>query len=407
MPVACALRRAAAWLVLALAAPVAAQAAPAAQAPTCAPPAWSRWDAFKQHYVQKDGRVLDASTPRQHSSSEGMSYGMFFALVADDRETFDRLWHWSVDNLAGGDISKHLPAWFWGLRDDGTWGVIDANSASDADLWFIYALLEAARVWHRPDYERDGKALLALVETREVAEFGGPGGFGAMLLPGADGFVQPNQWRANPSYLPMPVLRRLAQASPQGPWNKIADNTLRLIQQSSPRGYAADWVAYDVDKDGVGKFGPDPAKGAVGSYDAVRTYMWAGMTAVDDPLAKPMMQALGGLAQATAQNGVPPEKVDVHTGALSGTGPFGFSAALLPYLQASGQQELLESQLGRVRYAWYASLAPAQVARHQPPYYDYVLSMFGTAWLDGRYRFRRTGQIQLEWEKSCPHAVTR
>ncbi|ALM85419.1 cellulose synthase complex periplasmic endoglucanase BcsZ [Bordetella sp. N] len=399
-----ALRRGLAGLLLALAAPLAPGVAAAATAATCAPSAWSRWDDFKQHFVQADGRVLDASTPRRHSSSEGQSYGMFFALVANDRDTFDRMWRWTVNNLAGSDISQRLPAWFWGLRDDGTWGVIDTNSASDADLWFVYALLEAARVWNQPAYANDARTLLTLIEKSEVAEFTG---FGTMLLPGPQGFTQPNQWRANPSYLPMPVLRRLEKASPQGPWGRIADNTLRLVQQSSPLGYAPDWVAYNVDKDGVGSFGPDPDKGSVGSYDAIRTYLWAGITPPSDPLAKPMLQALGGLAKSTAQDGVPPEKVDVRTGRTSGRGPFGFSAALLPYLQASGQKNLIESQLGRVRFAWNLSLAPTQVAQRQPPYYDYVLSMFSTAWLDGRYRFRQTGQIQLEWEKSCPHAVTR
>jgi len=392
-----------------LMAPAWAAAAPAA---TCTAPAWSKWDDFKQHYVQADGRVLDASTPRRHSSSEGQSYGMFFALVANDQDTFERMWRWSVNNLAGSDISQRLPAWIWGLRDDGSWGVIDTNSAADADLWFAYSLLEAARVWNKPAYANDAQALLALIEKNEVADFTG---FGTMLLPGPQGFTQPGLWRANPSYLPMPVLRRMEKASPQGPWGKIADNTLRLIQQSSPRGYAPDWVAYSVNQDGagngaangVGKFGPDPDKGSTGSYDAIRTYMWAGMTAPSDPLAKPLLEALAGLAQATARDGVPPEKVDVYTGHATGMGPFGFSAALLPYLQASGQKKLIESQLGRVRFAWNMSLAPTQLAQRQPPYYDYVLSMFSTGWLDGRYRFRQTGQIQLEWEKSCPHAVTR
>ena len=348
--------------------------------------------------------MLDASTPKQHSSSEGQSYGMFFALVAGDRETFDRLWRWSVDNLAAGDMTRRLPAWYWGLRDDGSWGVLDANSASDADLWFAYALLEAARVWNNPEYARQARALMALIEEREVAEFQG---FGTMLLPGAEGFVQPRQWRANPSYLPVSLLRRLQAESPEGSWGRIADNTLRLLQQSSPLGYAADWVAYDVGEDGKGKFGPDPAKGSVGSYDAIRTYMWAGMIASDDPLAKPMLQALRGLAQATEKIGVPPEKVDVYTGAVSGTGPFGFSAALLPYLRASGQQALLRTQTERALSEWDASLAPQRVEQQQPPYYDYVLSVFSTAWMDGRYRFLRTGHIQLQWEKLCPHVVTR
>ncbi|OZI70843.1 cellulose synthase complex periplasmic endoglucanase BcsZ [Bordetella genomosp. 12] len=376
----------------------------AVAAPACAAADWPQWSAFVKVFVQPDGRVLDDSTPRKMSSSEGQSYGMFFALLANDRAVFDRLWRWSVANLAAGDVQQHLPAWSWGKREDGSWGVLDANAASDADLWFTYALLEAGRVWGEPAYTRDGLALLAQIEARELVA---PPGLGNMLLPAPEGFAQPGVWRFNPSYMPIPVLRRLAQASPKGPWDSIAVNTLQLIRQSSPLGYVADWVAYESGQNGEGKFGPDPVKGAVGSYDAVRTYMWAGMTDPADPLAAPLMQAIGGLAKATAQNGVPPEKVNVDTGALSGTGPFGFSAALLPYLRASGQAALLESQLGRVRFAWAASLAPAQLARQQPPYYDYVLSMFSTAWLDSRYRFRRTGQIQLEWEKSCPYAITR
>lgn len=365
---------------------------------------WPQWSSFKEYFVQADGRVLDDSSQRKISSSEGQSYAMFFALLANDKSTFDRLWRWSVANLAKGDIRSGLPAWIWGRHDDGTWGVLDENAASDADLWFVYSLLEAGRVWDMPAYIHDAMVLLAQIEAKEIAS---PPGLGRMLLPAPEGFVQSDVWRFNPSYMPLPLLRRMAQVSPQGQWDAIAEHTVHLIQRSSPLGYVADWVAYDLGKNGEGHFGPDPVKGSVGSYDAIRTYMWAGMTDPTDPLAKPLMQAIGGLAKATARSGTPPEKVDVDSGVVSGVGPFGFSAALLPYLKASGQSALLKSQFGRVQFAWYASMAPESVARQQPPYYDYVLSMFGTAWLDGRYQFQRTGQIQLEWEKSCSHAVTR
>ena len=50
----------------------------------CAPDAWPLWRAFTTRFIQPDGRVLDASTPQRHSSSEGQSYGMFFALLVND-----------------------------------------------------------------------------------------------------------------------------------------------------------------------------------------------------------------------------------------------------------------------------------------------------------------------------------
>ncbi|RIQ69126.1 cellulase [Bordetella avium] len=375
-------------------------AAPASAAAVCQAASWPQWQTFAQHFVQADGRVLDASTPRQISTSEGQSYAMFFALVANDRAAFERLWRWSVANLADADATRTLPAWAWGKRDDGSWGVLDRNAASDADLWFTYALLEAGRLWRRPDYTREGLALLNLIQNQELADLPD---FGPMLLPAPFGFVQPDGiWRLNPSYLPIPVLRRLALAAPGGPWTKIAANTVRLIQATTPKGFAADWVAYQSTAQIAGQFVADPVHGYRGSYDAIRTYMWAGMTPAADPAAQPLRAALYGMAAATLAAGVPPESVQTDTGVVQGSGPFGFSAALLPYLEAEGRDAELRTQLARVRAAWTQSLEPGNLALRQPSYYDYVLSLFGTGWYEQRYRFGTTGRLSLEWEKKCP-----
>lgn len=375
--------------------------------PACTAVAWPQWSDFVKYFVQDDGRVIDASTRQRMTTSEGQSYAMFFALVANDRATFQKLWRWSVLNLAAADIAHHLPAWAWGQLDNGSWGVLDTNSASDADLWFTYALLEAGRLWHEPDYTRDAMALLKQIEAREIAELPG---LGPMLLPAPQGFVEAGtQWRLNPSYMPIPVLRRLAQASPKGPWILVATNTVRLIQFITPKGYAADWVAYrslpaapGQQTSGLGQFIPDPMHGVKGSYDAIRTYLWAGMTPAGDPAAQTLQAALHGLADATALAGAPPESVQADSGATQGTGPFGFSAALLPYLQARGNDVLLSSQLERVRAGLAASVTPDNLAARQPSYYDYVLSLFGTGWFEQRYRFGDAGRVSLEWEKKCP-----
>ncbi len=377
------------------------------------PEAWPLWSTFVQYFIQPDGRVLDASTPQKHTSSEGQSYGMFFALVANDAARFGQLWRWTVDNLLGGHVEGRLPAWFWGQAPDGSWRVLDDNSASDADLWIVYSLLEAARLWQRPDYERDARLLLAEVERREVAEVPG---LGTMLLPGERGFVHDEgknenrrlSWHFNPSYQPLPVLRRLAAAAPAGPWGRIADNTLTLLQQSTPPGgFAPDWVAYTIDASGQGRFGPHPTKTDLGSYDAIRTYMWAGMVPRSDPLAQALLPPLRGMAAATAATGVPPESVHVATGQASGTGPFGFSAALLPYLKATGNSAALARQQQRVAEGLQQVLAPQNTQGKQPPYYDLVLSLFGQGWLEGRYRFGRRGALEPVWKTPCRAPSTR
>ncbi|ARP84282.1 endo-1,4-D-glucanase [Bordetella genomosp. 8] len=386
----------------------AAMAAPA----SCAAPAWPLWQDFQARFIQPDGRVLDASTPQRHTSSEGQSYGMFFALVAGDETVFDRLWKWTEANLAGGDIGKRLPAWFWGQAPDGTWRVLDANAAADADLWLAYDLLEAGRLWNRKDYTTSAQALLGRIEAEETAQLPG---LGHMLLPGPMGFELPGGiWRLNASYLPPPVLRRLAGAGNRALWQEIARNTPAVYAAGVDTGYVADWTAYVSPTAPTastahaarpaGRFATDPVKGDVGSYDAIRAYMWAGLTPDDDPLATPLRAATRGLAAATATLGYPPESVRTATGVATGTGPFGFSAALLPYLQATHRTDLLETQRARVQALLEQARAHADATHTQAPYYDYVLTLFGLGWSEGRYRFLPTGTVQPSWETSCRRA---
>ncbi len=325
---------------------------------------------------------------------------MFFALVAGDRPAFEQMWRWAEDNLAGGDIAQRLPAWHWGRRDDGKWGILDANSASDADVWLVYALLEAGERWQRPDYRDDALALLTRIEAEEVVRLPG---LGAMLLPGRDSFARPDQlWQLNPSYLPVPVLRRLAAVAPKGPWNEVAENSVRLLDAATPAGFVADWVGYRATGPARGMFVPDPLKGDVGSYDAIRSYLWAGITPADDPLAAPSLAALDGMTRAVATTGLPPESVATNTGAIAGTGPFGFSAALIPFFEAGKHPWLAAQQRRRVDADWTARVPAAVQTGQQPPYYDVVLTLFALGWADGRYRFTRHGNVQLPLEESCP-----
>lgn len=78
---------------------------------------WPAYRIFVERVVQADGRVIDRSTDAQQTTSEGQSYGMFFALVANDRATFDRLFNWTRSNLSANQFDANnvrLPAWQWG-----------------------------------------------------------------------------------------------------------------------------------------------------------------------------------------------------------------------------------------------------------------------------------------------------
>lgn len=340
--------------------------------------AWPAWEDFRKTLVSADGRVVDPSSPRRISTSEGQSYALFFALVGNDREGFARLLRWTENNLAGGDLARRLPAWLWGRGDDGRWTVLDRNNASDSDLWIAYSLLEAGRLWGEPAYTRRGEALLwrSAVQTVRPLPRLGP-----MLLPGDIGFESAEGWRLNPSYLPPQLLERFAALAPV--WGDLAAAGRRLLLSGSPRGLAPDWLLWRQD----GSPGADPDHGSEGDYDAIRVYLWLGMLAVDAPEREALLRHFAPMARLTAERGLPPERIDAQGGGAEGNGPAGFSAALLPLLAAL-DPAALQAQRGRLQ--------------REPPaadaYYDRVLALFGQGWDQGFYRFDREGRLLPAWQ---------
>ena len=373
----------------------------AAQAESCSLQNWPLWKNYAERFVQKDGRMLGSSMDPNQSSSEGQAYGMFFALVGNDPLTFETLWHWTRDNMAGANIAQNLPGWLWGLTGSGTWAVIDTNSASDADLWIAYSLLEADRLWHKPEYRSDAQRILSNLDKTLVRNIPG---LGKMLLPGPVGYEHPDQlWRFNASYTPIPLLRRFSLERPSGAWNEIATSTAKMIADKNMNrfGFVPDWVGYrgtDVNK---GMFVVDKFTSAQGSYDAIRTYLWAGLTSPADPLAKSILDNLDGMAQSVASTGVPPEKVQVVTGVTEGIGPYGFSASLVPYLRAKGLPLLADQQQRIVDQAIAHYSNPADPAYSQQQYYHVMLSLFSLGWSEKRYQFNKDGTLKVSWEAPC------
>ncbi len=340
---------------------------------------WPEWEQFKKEYVSDQGRVIDPSDVRKITTSEGQSYALFFALVANDKKAFAQLLSWTENNLAQGSLKNHLPAWLWGRKDENTWTVLDTNSASDADMWIVWSLLEAGRLWDMPVYTRLGLRLLKRVAKEEVANVPG---LGYMLLPGKTGFNHAPRWRFNPGYLPPQVLSRVARYS--GPWGAMRETNQRLLLETSPKGFVPDWVDW-VEGEGWQLRDKEPL---VGSYDAIRAYLWAGMMANNDPHKASLLKRWQPMAEMTAQSGLPPEHVFIDTGERKGDGPVGFSASLLPFLQGNKAQEVQ-----RLR-----------VLEHPPQsdaYFSYVLTLFGQGWDKQRFRFNAQGELIPDWGQAC------
>lgn len=344
---------------------------------------WPAWDDFRDRYVNEGGRVVDRSSERLQTTSEGQSYALFFALVANDRPAFERILIWTEENLAGGDLTGRLPAWQWGKRDDGAWGILDDNAAADSDLWIAYTLAEAGRLWKVQKYAALGELLADRILREETDDIPG---LGRTLLPGPKGF-KPEQsvWQLNPSYVPLQLVQRMAMLYPKSAWRHLVPASVDLLVRSAPRGFAPEWVFYKADEG----FRPDPATRGEGSFNAIRVYLWAGMLAADEPVRVVLMKRFVPMVQHVLANGTPPVKADTRAGSGEGVAPAGFSAALLPFLAAANQPEAMNQQRLRV-------IARGTLARDDH-YYDQVLTLYGLGWTDGQFKFARNGALVPRW----------
>lgn len=347
-----------------------------------AAPSWPLWETYAARMVDAQGRVIDHSAG-DRTTSEGQSYGLFFSLVAGDRERFDLILDWTQKHLAGGDLGSRLPAWLYGKTPGGVPSILDANPASDADLWLAYTLLEAGRIWQDKRFTDLGLRLASQISEREVKDLPG---LGLMLLPGANGFAgAPGVFLLNPSYLPLQLFAALAQAQPAGPWHSIAANVPRVIQGSAPSGFALDWISYRA---GTGFLEETTRYGKpLASYDAIRVYLWAGTLHPGTPGRWQILQALQGMGDHLRKVAFPASEI-LPDGAVSNArSPLGFSAAIMPFLAALDDKPALARQRLRIRQQFESGGASR--------YYDICLGLFALAWAEGRYRFDAKGMLIL------------
>ena len=349
---------------------------------------WELWQGYKRGFLDESGRIVDHDDGAR-TTSEAQAYGLFFALVANDRPAFDRILQWTQTNLASGDLTSNLPAWLWGCDSGGRWHVLDRNAASDADLWMAYTLIQAGRLWHEPGFIKLGNAIAGHVAERSVTWVQG---VGTVLLPAPIGFRSGDSVELNPSYMPMQVLYGLAAALPSGPWAQIADNTPAIVRHASPHGFVLDWVKYSTAKGWEPSRGPGSEPRA--SFDAIRVYLWAGMMDPRTRGRKELMAALPGMRAYMKDHFYPPMVVSAEGKVAADHAGVGYSAALLPFLTAVGDRRSFSLQQSRLEIAH----KPQSNLYGDPPrYYDQNLALFGTGWVQNLFRFTSEGTLEVRW----------
>lgn len=214
---------------------------------------------FLHEYVQPDGRVVRTDQGGD-TVGEGQSYALALALVADDEQTFDRVWKWTDHHLRRPDglLAHHA-------GPDGA--VDDPNSATDADVVTAWALLRAD---HNDAQRSAGKKLAEAIVEDETLDAGG-----ARLL-AAGQWATGSPGSLNASYWALPFLDDLADLTGDDRWSALHDDSLATIDHLTDSGrlLPPDWARVDRDRVTATPAPSGDAPEVRYSLDAQRVVVW-------------------------------------------------------------------------------------------------------------------------------------
>ena len=276
------------------------------------------WEAYRSSFVDGSGRVIDNANGGI-SHSEGQGYGLLLAFAAGDRQTFERIWAFTLTEFLIRDDG--LAVWKWDPASKPH--VPDPNNASDGDILIAYALAKAGAGWRQPRYTAAAQKLAKAIGRNLLGQRDGT----SYLLPGATGFGERDRADGpviNLSYWVFEAFPVLASLAPQYDWSGVARNGIVMLQQASA-GRArlpTDWTSI---RDRL-QFRPADGFPTEFGYNAVRIPLYLLRAGVVDT---PWLRTLN---QRWALNGEGPAVVDVVTGKtrerLSEQGYAALSAAL-------------------------------------------------------------------------------
>jgi endoglucanase len=298
------------------------------------------WRAYRERFIQTDGRVIDREDS-DRTVSEGQAYAMLRAVAINDPATFDRTYTWATNNLQrrdeSGEQTDLLWAWKWGQRPNGSWGTLDANFATDADIDAATALILAADRWNCPQYLDDARALLA--DIWEHGTLALPDG-SRQLLPGpAEDFrLEPAQVILNPSYFAPASFRLFAEVDPDRDWLGLIDSGYTMLADLgafSATGLPPDWVAYTPALGTYRQLPLDHPLQSRYSFDAFRVWWRVAQDAAwfDEPRAQAYLEArLPELMGRWQRDGRLPARLTLDGGAESSFEATAHYAMLYPAL---------------------------------------------------------------------------
>jgi endoglucanase len=315
-----------------------------------------QWQPWRDRFVTLDGRVIDTAN-KNISHSEGQGYGLLLSVLAEDRETFTRIWTFTRNELLLRDDG--LAVWRWDPESKPH--VTDINDAADGDILIAYALALGGELWNVPSWSETSRTMAAAIGQRLVHRIGGR----TVLLPGVKGFGpqdRPDGPVINLSYWVFEALPVLARLAPNADWQALVTSGHDLVREArfGTAGLPADWTSLKTGKPTLAA-GFDPRFG----YDAVRIPLYLLRAGMDDrALLEPLAKAWGDGSAA-------PSIVNLDNGQVVGTMDDPGYRMIGAMLQCALQHKPVPAELRSPKLDVYYPatlylLALAGVAQHYP-----------------------------------------
>lgn len=234
------------------------------------------WDNYKKIYWEDNtGRTLDKQQ-NDITTSEGQSYTLLRSVWQSDKQTFDKTWKWTKEQL--DRPSDELFAWRWGKKADGTYGIMTdqggQNTASDADSDIALALTMAASKWQDQAYLNQAQRIVNDIWNQEVITVGG------RPYLASNNLEKNSQAPAiiNPSYLAPYAYRVFAKIDKSHDWNALVGSSYDLLDRSidsnldkgSTAHIVPDWIALNKTNGDIAAVQNAPNLTTNYGYDAMR-----------------------------------------------------------------------------------------------------------------------------------------
>ncbi|MCL5411870.1 MAG: glycosyl hydrolase family 8 [Patescibacteria group bacterium] len=241
-------------------------------------------DYQKGYYVDSDGS----------GNSETQSYALLQSYLVGDKETFDRVWKWTKENLQRKE--DHLFAWKYYYPLKKKIEIADRGSAADADTDIAFALVRAGEDWMNPEYIKEALLIINGIWNAETTEFLGK------RYPLAGNWANLEQYLVlNPSYFSPAAYRTFAKYDIDHDWQSLVSDQYEILEkisfgkfrEKSSLFLPPNWVVLDKKTNDFSKY-TGKKDSFDYSYDAFRTF-WR--VALDQALY-PNAQAMAFLTKA-------------------------------------------------------------------------------------------------------------